>query len=108
MDASLSQHFWQMFKHDLLAHRKVCVYICARSSACMYAQVSASEAQKRRVKADKKVASYVTKRGLVPDPAAERRKGKLSAGPMLLAFFVVVIIGSTLLQIYQSASRKAP
>jgi len=36
----------------------------------------------------------VTKRGLVTDPAAERRAGKLSTGPILLGFFFIVIVGS--------------
>eukprot|EP00962_Isochrysis_galbana_P052865 scaffold24329_cov101-Isochrysis_galbana.AAC.3 len=36
-------------------------------------QVSASAAQRRRVNGDKKIASNVTKRGMVTDPASEVR-----------------------------------
>ena len=84
-------------------------------------QVSSSNAQKRRINSDKKMQNNITKRGMVPDPAAEvrahacpsacaslppprpltlcwlfvqRRAGKLSVGPILLGFFFVVIVGS--------------
>lgn len=69
-------------------------------------QVSAANAQKRRNASDKKMMANVNKRGLVPDMAEERRKGKLSVGPLLLGFFVFVIIGSSLLQVIQSAGAK--
>ena len=36
--------------------------------------ISAANAQKRRVTADKKTANNVTKRGMVPDPAADVSK----------------------------------
>ena len=48
-------------------------------------QVSASAAQKKRLAADKKMQSNVTKRGLVTDPSVERRQGKLGVGPMMIA-----------------------
>eukprot|EP00310_Coccolithus_braarudii_P012261 CAMPEP_0183350814 /NCGR_PEP_ID=MMETSP0164_2-20130417/21055_1 /TAXON_ID=221442 /ORGANISM="Coccolithus pelagicus ssp braarudi, Strain PLY182g" /LENGTH=70 /DNA_ID=CAMNT_0025522813 /DNA_START=21 /DNA_END=233 /DNA_ORIENTATION=+ len=69
--------------------------------------VTAAVAQKRRTTSDKKVASHVTRRGMVPDNFVERRKGKTSLGPLLLGFFMVVIVGSSLLQIINSASRKS-
>eukprot|EP00967_Tisochrysis_lutea_P113280 scaffold179707_cov34-Tisochrysis_lutea.AAC.1 len=46
--------------------------------------VSASAAQRRRVNGDKKIASYVTKRGMVPDPSAEVC-ASLPPGPLLPA-----------------------
>ena len=88
-------------------------------------QVSAANAQKRRLASDQKMQNNVTRRGLVPDNAAQvclpggalshhpsvepsltdyvtvmcpqRRAGKLSAGPILLGFFFVVILGSSAL-----------
>jgi len=42
-------------------------------------QVSASAAQHRRVASDKKLASHVTKRGMVPAAAAEVSLGLRSA-----------------------------
>ena len=96
-------------------------------------QVSASAAQKKRIVADKKMQANVNKRGMVPNMAVERRKDKLSVGPILLGvrnscttphtarsplchrvplrratllvqFFVVVIVGSSLLQVIRTAS----
>ena len=78
----------------------------AHAPASRRAQVTASAAHKRRITADKKVANNVNRRGLVPDNAAERRKGTSSLGPLILGFFFVVIIGSSILQIYQTANRK--
>jgi len=66
--------------------------------------LTASAAQKKRTAADKKMMDNVTKRGTVPDMAVERRKGKLSTGPILIAFFTIVLVGSTLLQIFNKAS----
>lgn len=77
-----------------------------RSPPLLGSQVTAANAHKRRITADKKTASNVNKRGMVPDPAAERRMGKLSAGPLLLGFFFVVIVGSTLLEIISKGSRR--
>ena len=68
--------------------------------------VSASAAQKRRVNSVNKMNGNVTKRGLVPDPAADRRAGKLSVGPILLGFFLFVIVGSSLLQVIRTAGSE--
>jgi len=65
--------------------------------------VTASAAQKKRLAADKKMMENVTKRGMVPDAYTERRQGKLSVGPILLGFFVIVIVGSSLLQVIRQA-----
>jgi len=68
--------------------------------------VSSANAQKRRLQADEKMKQNVNKRGMVGDPAAERRSGKLSVGPILLGFFFVVIVGSSLLQIIRTAGSS--
>jgi len=69
--------------------------------------VSASAAQRRRVNGDKKIASYVTKRGMVPDPSAERRKDKLPVSKYLIGFFMVVLFGSTLLQVINKMTSSS-
>jgi hypothetical protein len=79
-------------------------YPRARTVTSRRAMVSASAAQKKRVTADKKMQSNVTKRGLVTDPSVERREGKLGVGPMMIAFFLFVVVGSSLLQVVRSAS----
>ena len=66
--------------------------------------VSSANAQKKRVTSGKKNDNNVTKRGMINDPSAERRAGKLSVGPILLGFFFIVIVGSSLLQVLRTAS----
>ena len=56
--------------------------------------VTASAAQKRRVSAAKRNDNNVNHRGLVPDPAADRRQGKLPVGPFLMGFVMFVVFGS--------------
>jgi len=65
--------------------------------------VSASAAQKKRQAADLKMMNNVTKRGLVPDPATDRRKNRLPTAPAIMIFISVVIVGSSVLAIINKA-----
>ena len=65
--------------------------------------VSASTAQKKRVTTDKKYAQNVTKRGLISAELAEKKPKKLPVGPLMLGFFLFVVVGSSLLQIFKTA-----
>ncbi|KAL1520372.1 hypothetical protein AB1Y20_021959 [Prymnesium parvum] len=56
--------------------------------------VSASSAQKRRVTSDKKMMANVNKRGLVSEEIASRKPKKMPVGPIMLGFFLFVVIGS--------------
>eukprot|EP00200_Dunaliella_tertiolecta_P003670 CAMPEP_0202352484 /NCGR_PEP_ID=MMETSP1126-20121109/8661_1 /ASSEMBLY_ACC=CAM_ASM_000457 /TAXON_ID=3047 /ORGANISM="Dunaliella tertiolecta, Strain CCMP1320" /LENGTH=70 /DNA_ID=CAMNT_0048944711 /DNA_START=66 /DNA_END=278 /DNA_ORIENTATION=- len=50
-----------------------------------------------------KFSENVLKRGAVADRQAAKKKEKLAVGPLMLAFFVFVVIGSAILQIVQTA-----
>ena len=58
------------------------------------AQVTAAHAQRRMVNAAKSNDNKVNKRGLTEDPAVARRKDKLPLGPLMIGFFLFVVIGS--------------
>ncbi|CAA2970037.1 stress-associated endoplasmic reticulum 2-like [Olea europaea subsp. europaea] len=56
--------------------------------------------------ADRKVEKFekkITKRGLVPD-ASTKKGNNYPVGPILLGFFIFVVIGSSLFQIIRTAT----
>ncbi|AQK48854.1 hypothetical protein Zm00014a_038861 [Zea mays] len=58
--------------------------------------------------ADRKTAKFqknITRRGSVPETAVKKGKGNgYAAGPVVLGFFVFVVIGSSLFQIIRTAT----
>lgn len=58
------------------------------------AQVTRAHAERRRANAGKVNDNKVTKRGTIEDPSVARRKGKLPLGPLMIGFFLFVVIGS--------------
>lgn len=58
------------------------------------AQVTAAHAQRRMVNSAKSNDNKVTKRGTLEDPSVARRKDKLPMGPLMIGFFLFVVVGS--------------
>eukprot|EP00740_Mantoniella_antarctica_P003118 CAMPEP_0181361820 /NCGR_PEP_ID=MMETSP1106-20121128/7576_1 /TAXON_ID=81844 /ORGANISM="Mantoniella antarctica, Strain SL-175" /LENGTH=72 /DNA_ID=CAMNT_0023475531 /DNA_START=98 /DNA_END=316 /DNA_ORIENTATION=- len=58
--------------------------------------------------ASNKFHGNIHKRGLVDINAKENSKYGFSVGPVMLGFFIFVVVGSSLLQIIQSAGRGGP
>ena len=54
-----------------------------------------------------KHAANINKRGQVVDKSAEKKKGKAPIGPLMIGFFLFVVVGSGLLQVIQTASFGA-
>lgn len=50
----------------------------------------------------------VHKRGTVEDVKQQKQKNKIPVGPVVLGFFIFVVVGSAILQIIQTATRPAP
>ena len=55
-----------------------------------------------------KYSKNIHKRGLVDIHAKEKSKYGFSVGPVMLGFFIFVIIGSSLLQIIKTATSGGP
>merc|ERR1711981_1560731 len=63
--------------------------------------------QQRRMKSrTERAENNVNKRGSVPDASAARRKDGMSAGPIMITFFLIVVVGSSLVQIIRTAQTK--
>ena len=60
-------------------------------------------ASKKMKTASQRHNSNINKRGNVPDSIAGK-KGSVTVGPVMLGFFLFVVVGSALLQIIKTAS----
>ena len=70
----------------------------------------APQAVSKRVMAasNNKYSKNIHKRGLVDIHAKEKSKYGFSVGPVMLGFFIFVVIGSSLLQIIKTATSGGP
>lgn len=50
----------------------------------------------------------ITKRGMVPVSDKSKAKSGFKVGPMILGFFIFVVVGSAVLQIISQAQKGAP
>eukprot|EP00227_Mantoniella_beaufortii_P012069 CAMPEP_0197588496 /NCGR_PEP_ID=MMETSP1326-20131121/9760_1 /TAXON_ID=1155430 /ORGANISM="Genus nov. species nov., Strain RCC2288" /LENGTH=74 /DNA_ID=CAMNT_0043153333 /DNA_START=57 /DNA_END=281 /DNA_ORIENTATION=- len=57
--------------------------------------------------ASNKFSRNVHKRGLVDIKAGDKGKDRFAVGPVMLGFFVFVVIGSSLLQVIRTATSGA-
>lgn len=63
---------------------------------------------RRMKKSTEKFDSHILKRGTPATQSAQRDKHATSIGPLLLGFFLFVVVGSAFLQIIRTATMGAP
>ena len=68
--------------------------------------VSASEAQKRRARAEQKVSEKITKRGLVSSEKKDKQENKPAVSPTMMGFLMFVLFGSSLIGLWSTLTSS--